>query len=176
MVYCQARRPSRARGLRFLVSTIGGFSYNMTIANPVTRRFSPARILAPALLRQWLLRATRSSCTCPAPGDSVLAGLHGVVPAYIASQAGAIAASAAHQGVPPSWLAAVFYNEILGTEDAVLQEILPGDNEPLSAVRQVLLGTPLLHTEAGAMAGQNGHGLAWGRPYRGPRRHPGQRR
>jgi hypothetical protein len=71
---------------------------------------------------------------------SVFLGLYGIVPAYVASQTGAITAAAANQGVPSSWLAAVFYNEILGTEDAVLQEILPGDSGPMPAVRQALLG------------------------------------
>jgi hypothetical protein len=93
----------------------------------------------PVLARGWFLRAARLT----ALGIlmfSVLQGLYGVVPAFISSQTGAVAASAAHQGVPPSWLAAVFYNEILGTEDAFLQEILPGNSEPLPALRQVLLG------------------------------------
>lgn len=93
----------------------------------------------PFLARSWLLRAIQLIALCLLP-TSVLLGLYDIVPAYVASQTGAIAASAAHQGVPPSWLAAVFYNEILGTEDAVLQEILPGDSEPMPALRQVLLG------------------------------------
>jgi hypothetical protein len=71
---------------------------------------------------------------------SIVLGLYGVVPAYMASQTGPIAASAARQGVPSSWLAAVFYNEILGTEDAVLQEVLPGESGPMPALRQVVLG------------------------------------
>lgn len=93
----------------------------------------------PLLARKWLLRATRL-ITLILLSTSILLGLYGVVPAYVASQTSAIAASAAHQGVPSSWLAAVFYNEILGTEDAVLQDILPGDSEPMPALRQVLLG------------------------------------
>jgi hypothetical protein len=92
-----------------------------------------------SLAQQWLPRASRLLAVCLLATSGLL-GLYAVVPAYMSSQASAIAASAIHQGVPPSWLAAVFYNEILGTEDTVLQEILPGDSQPLPALRQVLLG------------------------------------
>ncbi len=108
----------------------------------VTLRRADSRTVSsprPFLARRWLLRAIQLIALCLL-STSILLGLYGVVPAYVASQTGAIAASAAHQGVPPPWLAAVFYNEILGTEDAVLQEILPGDSEPMRALRQVLLG------------------------------------
>ncbi len=104
-----------------------------------TARSRPTSFSHPLLLRQWLLHATRLATLALLLATSGLA-LHEVVPAYLASQAGAIALSAAHQGVPPSWLAAVFYNELLGTEDAVLQQILPGDNAVVSAARQILLG------------------------------------
>jgi hypothetical protein len=95
----------------------------------------PRRLFAPGFLPRQIRRAVL--CLALA---SVLLGLYNVVPAYIASQEVAIAASAARQGVPPRWLAAVFYNEILGTEDAVLQEILPGESGAAPALRQVLLG------------------------------------
>jgi hypothetical protein len=97
--------------------------------------------LAPrlVLVQSWPRRATKL-IGIVLLSTSIVLGLYGVVPAYLSSQTGPIAASAAEQGVPSSWLAAVFYNEILGTEDAVLREILPGDSWPIPALRQVLLG------------------------------------
>ncbi len=121
----------------------------------------------PFFVRQWLLRATRLIAVALLTATG-LWGLHGVVPAYIASQTSAIAASAAHQGVPPSWLAAVFYNEILGTEDAILQRILPGDSEPLPAVRQVLLGLHFSTLKQAQWQAKTATALLGGDPTVGP--------
>jgi hypothetical protein len=116
---------------------------------------------------RWLHRAARLTSYI-LPAISILLGLYGVVPAYVASQGGAIAASAAHQSVPPSWLAAVFYNEILGTEDAVLQEILPGDSKPIQAVRQVLLGVHFCTLKQIQWQAKSAMALLGGDPTLGP--------
>jgi hypothetical protein len=119
------------------------------------------------LAQGWLFGTTQLIALCLI-SLSILLGLYAVVPAYVASQTGAIAASAAHQGVPPAWLAAVFYNEILGTEDAVLQELLPGDSEPLPALRQVLLGLHFCTLKQVQWLAKSAMALMGGDPTLGP--------
>ncbi len=67
-----------------------------------------------------------------------------IVPAYIAAQSDQIVHSAERHTIPSSWLAAVLYNEMLGTEDRLLHRLIPGQDAISSTVRQGLLGLHLL--------------------------------
>ena len=66
------------------------------------------------------------------------------VPRFMAAQQPAIAASAQRHGVPPTWLAAVLYNEMLGTEDRWLHCLLPGEDGWSQTLREGLLGLHFL--------------------------------
>jgi len=66
------------------------------------------------------------------------------VPQFMAAQQPAIAASAQRHGIPPTWLAAVLYNEMLGTEDRLLHRLLPGDDGLSQTLREGLLGLHFL--------------------------------
>jgi len=66
------------------------------------------------------------------------------VPRFMAAQQPAIAASAQRHGVPQTWLAAVLYNEMLGTEDRLLHRLLPGEDGLSQTLREGLLGLHFL--------------------------------
>jgi hypothetical protein len=66
------------------------------------------------------------------------------VPRFMAAQQPAIAASAQRHGVPSTWLAAVLYNEMLGTEDRWLYLLLPGEDGFSQTMRDGLLGLHFL--------------------------------
>jgi hypothetical protein len=66
------------------------------------------------------------------------------VPRFMAAQQPAISASAQRHGVPQTWLAAVLYNEMLGTEDRLLHHLLPGEDGLSCTLRDGLLGLHFL--------------------------------
>jgi hypothetical protein len=71
---------------------------------------------------------------------ALLAAAAPIVPRFMVAQQPAIAASAQRHGVPQTWLAAVLYNEMLGTEDRWLHRLLPGEDGLSRTLRDGLLG------------------------------------
>lgn len=93
---------------------------------------------------------------------------HGIVPAYLGAQSGAILASAERHGVPPSWLAAVLYNEMLGTEDAVLRSVLPGDDAPHRTARSIILGLHFMSLKQAQWQAKSVFAMSGANPTLGP--------
>lgn len=91
-----------------------------------------------------------------------------VVPGYFHAIDEAIMRSAARHGVPPYWLAAVLYNEMLGTEDRFLRQMLPGEDAFSSTLRHGLLGLDLLVLKPIHWGGEAFLALAGADPTIGP--------
>jgi len=72
-----------------------------------------------------------------------------VVPTMMAAQRQTIVTCAQRHGIPPDWLAAVLYNEMLGQEDRVLRAVLPGERGFAKALRDSLLSWHFLTLKQG---------------------------
>ncbi len=100
----------------------------------------PRNISVERVLYRWALWAIATVLVVAA----LLVVAAPAVPRFMAAQQPAIAASAQRHGVPPTWLAAVLYNEMLGTEDRWLYLLLPGEDGFSQTMREGLLGLHFL--------------------------------
>jgi len=91
-----------------------------------------------------------------------------IVPGYFQAMDDVIIRSAARHGVPPYWLAAILYNEMFGTEDRLLRQLLPGEDAIPRTMRQGLLGLDFLLLKPIHWGGEALLALAGGDPTIGP--------
>jgi hypothetical protein len=122
---------------------------------------------AATVVRQ-IIRAGRRFLLAAALLAVAVAAASPIVPAYMSAQSDQIAASATRHNLPPSWVAAVLYNEMLGTEDRIARQLIPGDGPASVLARQGLLGLDLVTVKQLHWGAKTLLALLGGNPTLGP--------